>query len=206
MPGNAETRARSGDVQCTVFRITTPLLALVGGFSTDLVYRLLKRIIEAIETLVQGSTADRIEIERARADQNAALQGLQHQQQQVDIALKIREQVGSGDDIDAVISKIISKITGAPNDGPTLARRDGALGPVALDAGGGATIELDVEPRGAASSVQASVEGDRLTATIDTNASEIWHVNRNGATPGGSVVLVTFTLGEADPVTVAVET
>ena len=42
------------------FRITVPLLALVGGFSDDLVYRILKRVIEAVETLVRGSTSERV--------------------------------------------------------------------------------------------------------------------------------------------------
>jgi hypothetical protein len=46
------------------FKISVPLLALIGGFSSDLVYRILKRLLDAIETLIQGSTSEIIEAER----------------------------------------------------------------------------------------------------------------------------------------------
>lgn len=44
----------------TGFRLTVPLLAIAGGFSSDLVYRVLERVVVAIETLVQGATGDSI--------------------------------------------------------------------------------------------------------------------------------------------------
>ncbi len=45
-----------GDTQ--QFRITIPILALVGGFSSDLVYRILKRVIDAVETLIEGDPGE----------------------------------------------------------------------------------------------------------------------------------------------------
>ena len=46
----------------TGFRITVPLLAIVGGFSSDLVYKMLKRIMDALETLVSGSASEQVDV------------------------------------------------------------------------------------------------------------------------------------------------
>jgi hypothetical protein len=55
-------------------KLTEPLLALLGGFSAPAVYRLLSRIAETVETLVQGNQKDQIAahaetvVARANAD------------------------------------------------------------------------------------------------------------------------------------------
>src|SRR5438270_13746307 len=41
--------------------LTKPLLALLGGFSAEAVYRILLRMVETLETLVQGSDQQAIE-------------------------------------------------------------------------------------------------------------------------------------------------
>ena len=46
----------------TGFRITVPLLAIVGGFSSDLVYKMLKRVMDALETLVSGSASEQVDV------------------------------------------------------------------------------------------------------------------------------------------------
>ncbi len=50
------------------FRITLPILALIGGFSSDLVYRILKRLIDAVETLIEGSASEVNEAEKQRSE------------------------------------------------------------------------------------------------------------------------------------------
>ncbi len=49
---------------------TKPLLAMLGGFSAEVVYRILKRLIATIESLVRGDSKDMIdaEIRLAKAD------------------------------------------------------------------------------------------------------------------------------------------
>ncbi|WP_155918438.1 hypothetical protein [Marmoricola sp. URHB0036] len=54
--------------EADAFRITLPILALVGGFSSDLVYRILKRLIDSIETLIEGSASEINEAEKTRSD------------------------------------------------------------------------------------------------------------------------------------------
>lgn len=57
----------------TEFRISLPLLAFVGGFSEDLVLKILRRVVEAIGTLVTGTVDDRIEKEAALRESEAQL-------------------------------------------------------------------------------------------------------------------------------------
>ncbi|MEL6981601.1 MAG: hypothetical protein AAFO29_04170, partial [Actinomycetota bacterium] len=52
----------------TGFRITVPLLAVVGGFSSDLVYNMLRRVIDALETLVSGSASEQVEAAISEAE------------------------------------------------------------------------------------------------------------------------------------------
>lgn len=52
----------------TGFRLTVPLLAIVGGFSSDLVYKLLRRMIDALETLVSGSASEQVASAMAEAE------------------------------------------------------------------------------------------------------------------------------------------
>lgn len=54
--------------------IAKPLLALVGGFSAAVVYRILSRIVDAIESLVRGDTRDIVAAREATvvAQQNEA--------------------------------------------------------------------------------------------------------------------------------------
>jgi hypothetical protein len=58
----------------TGFKITVPLLAVVGGFSSDLVYNMLRRVIDALETLVSGSASEQVEaaVSEAEARNRAA--------------------------------------------------------------------------------------------------------------------------------------
>jgi len=56
-PPSAADPAGGGDL--SGFRISVPLLAFVGGFSSDLVYRVVERVISAIDTLIRGSVDSR---------------------------------------------------------------------------------------------------------------------------------------------------
>lgn len=68
--------------QGAVLNISVPLLALMGGFSSDLVYRILKRVIDAIDALLQGSASEQVETERQKAE--LRLQGQAHKAQRAE--------------------------------------------------------------------------------------------------------------------------
>jgi len=73
----------------SAFQITVPLLALVGGFSSDLVYRILKRVIDAIETLIQGSANELIDAEKQQTEARLKSQAMEADQ-------KLQEQTMAG--------------------------------------------------------------------------------------------------------------
>jgi hypothetical protein len=54
--------------------LTKPTLALLGGFSVTVVYRIMMRLVAAVESLVRGDTADIIEaqVKAAQAESDAA--------------------------------------------------------------------------------------------------------------------------------------
>jgi len=57
--------------------LSKPLLAMLGGFSSDLVYRLLSRLVETVESLVRGGTRELIQqrAQYAREKAAASLEG-----------------------------------------------------------------------------------------------------------------------------------
>lgn len=95
----------------TQFRITVPILALVGGFSSDLVYRILKRIIDSIETLLEGSASEAIETERRQAEARLREQELDANQH---LAEKVWE--GRNREIANLLSLLETIPAGEPGD------------------------------------------------------------------------------------------
>jgi len=106
------------------FRISVPILALVGGFSSDLVYRILKRLIDAIETLIQGSASEISEAEKQRnearlreqaaeADQNLNAKLLESQRKEISALLAMLDQVpdtATGAEARQALSKRLSAL------------------------------------------------------------------------------------------------
>ena len=50
--------------------LTTPTLALLGGFSATAVFRIMTKIVEAIENLFSSDAEERVEVAKERADAN----------------------------------------------------------------------------------------------------------------------------------------
>lgn len=71
----------AASTEVTGFRVTLPLLAFVGGFSEDLVFRLLRRIVDAVQTLASGSINDELATEAARLDAEAAKREIKGRQE-----------------------------------------------------------------------------------------------------------------------------
>jgi hypothetical protein len=103
------------------FQLTVPLLALVGGFSSDLVYRLLKRVIDAIEALMEGSAADRIEAATRDAEARSKNQAiadaafvrqrtLANVQKEIESLLKLRDSVPDTADNQAAREQIQTRM------------------------------------------------------------------------------------------------
>lgn len=69
------TPAPTGDVPSSAtieVLLTRPLLALLGGFSARVVYRVLERLVETVEALIKGSGNDMIAAQEQAAQSRAA--------------------------------------------------------------------------------------------------------------------------------------
>ncbi|HEX2064411.1 MAG TPA: hypothetical protein VHE80_08315 [Acidimicrobiales bacterium] len=98
---------------------TRPLLALLGGFSASVVYRILQRLVDTLESLVQGDTRDlaaaRENILRAQVEE----QRMQERLRMSSSLLELREKVvGEAGVSDATKAKLAAMITDlAPIEG-----------------------------------------------------------------------------------------
>ena len=99
------------DVEAT---LSKPLLALLGGFSASAVFRVLTRMVEAVETIVQGDAKTRIEMKQL--ENMAKLQIIESQRkaehiaQVVELKARLQESGASGEQI-KMIDDLINKAT-----------------------------------------------------------------------------------------------
>lgn len=92
-----------------------PLLALVGGFAADVVYNILQRIVEGVQTMVRGDISARIASmeskHKAALEQQAVMQDLMLAKK----AMKTRDEIkseGATDKQIAAIDKLIEGLIG----------------------------------------------------------------------------------------------
>ena len=75
-----------------------PLLALLGGFSADLVYRIINRLISAVESLVQGDTRDMVTAREQTSRARLAEQSVQNRLQLAARLTKLQHQLNTSPD------------------------------------------------------------------------------------------------------------
>ncbi len=75
---------------------TRPFLALLGGFSAAVVFRILTRLVSTLESLVQGPTSDGETAKKRLATTEASHQRIQDQMRVSAALVKLREQLASG--------------------------------------------------------------------------------------------------------------
>ncbi|MEY2441957.1 MAG: hypothetical protein QOJ46_1383 [bacterium] len=75
---------------------TRPFLALLGGFSAAVVFRILQRVVSALESLVQGDSTERDTATKRLATSEAFQARTQDQVHVVAALVKLREQLASG--------------------------------------------------------------------------------------------------------------
>lgn len=83
-----------------------PMLALLGGFSASVVYRLLARLVETLESLVQGETRDIIAQEKAAASMKVSQLVTASRVQMASDLVKVREQIQAGLSTEALQSQL----------------------------------------------------------------------------------------------------
>ncbi len=103
--------------------LTKPTLAMLGGYSASAVYRILTRLVEAIESLFRGNTRDLV-VEREQAAMARAAEESSGTRVRLAAKLVSLQQVaatgGSSDDLAAKIHEIITSLTPEAGESETI--------------------------------------------------------------------------------------
>lgn len=109
-----------------------PLLALLGGFSASVVYRILSRLVETLETLVAGDQKAAADVQTQAARVEADQQQGQSRMQLAGSVLRLREQAGNGvtqDELKAGLTGILKELL----PGESYADLEGVRSPEPID-------------------------------------------------------------------------
>jgi hypothetical protein len=98
---------------------TRPLLALLGGFSASVVYRILQRLVDTLESLVQGDSRDiaaaREHVLRAQVEEQRMQERLRLSSSLLDLREKLVSEAGVSDATKARLASLITDL--APIEG-----------------------------------------------------------------------------------------
>ena len=112
--------------------LTKPLLALLGGFSAAMLYRVLERLVNTVESLVRGDSRELRAAEREAVTARAAADASRERLGVVAELRRLQDRVrGEGDaGISQALDELVQALAAGPPDraGPTRARR-AARGP-----------------------------------------------------------------------------
>lgn len=106
-------------------RLAKPTLAMLGGFSADLVYRILNRMVSAVETLVRGETREIVTAQQQAAKARLAEQGVRSRMETTSRLVALQQQLADGvptESLKEKLSEILSDVmdtdlsVGAPAD------------------------------------------------------------------------------------------
>lgn len=90
-----------------------PLLAMLGGFSADLLYTVLNRLVETVSSLFQGSAKDLLDRKRQEADAQLAASKVQSQIELAAKLVKLQQEVGgvtNPAEVQAKIDKLLGDV------------------------------------------------------------------------------------------------
>jgi hypothetical protein len=90
-----------------------PMLAMLGGFSADLLYTVMNRLVETVESLFRGSTKNLINMKQQEAEAQIATGKVQNQMNLASKLVKLQQELG-GDikpaEIQAKIDKLLTEM------------------------------------------------------------------------------------------------
>lgn len=92
-----------------------PLLAMLGGFSADLVYRVISRIIETLESLFRGDTRTLVQAKEEQAKARASEEDIQNRVKAASNILKIQQEIDptmEPEDIKKKMGKLLTDMVG----------------------------------------------------------------------------------------------
>jgi hypothetical protein len=98
--------------------LTKPLLALLGGFSAAMLYRLLERLVNTVESLVRGDSRELRAVEREAATARAVAEASRERLALVAEIRRLQDRVRTADDGGAQVSQALDQLVQALLAGP----------------------------------------------------------------------------------------
>jgi hypothetical protein len=92
--------------------VTRPLLALLGGFSADLLYTFLNRMVETFKSLFEGGTQNIIESKAQEGKSRIAAQAIENRMKLAQDLMKLQQQVGSTSNPEEIQNQINQLLQG----------------------------------------------------------------------------------------------
>lgn len=105
--GEAESVQHAG-----IGRLAKPTLALMGGFSSALVYRILNRMVAAVETLVRGETREILAAQEQATKARLAEQGVRSRMEMISRLVALQQQLADGVSTESLKEKISEILNG----------------------------------------------------------------------------------------------
>lgn len=97
-----------------------PMLAMLGGFSADLLFTIMNRLVETVESLFIGSAKELLEKKKQEGEAQLAANMVQHRIEIAAKLVKLQQELGgtvSPDDIQAKLDKLLNDVL--PTTGAT---------------------------------------------------------------------------------------
>ena len=96
----------------TMTDLTRPLLAMLGGFSVQVVYRILQRIVQTLETLVQGESTVKEEVVKAKAQDETSRQVMKIRTEVLQEVAEVQKLISKGENMEEIqqaVDKLFDK-------------------------------------------------------------------------------------------------
>ncbi|NIM17457.1 MAG: hypothetical protein GTO45_36050 [Candidatus Aminicenantes bacterium] len=96
-----------------------PLLAMLGGFSALVVYRIIERLVEAVASFVRGDPQKQLESQTREIKTKAAEDEAKNRFKLASDLMKVQDQIGTGmktEEIKKKIGALIGKLTDTEED------------------------------------------------------------------------------------------
>ncbi len=100
--------------------IVRPLLAILGGFSADLVYTFLNRMVETVKSLFQGSTEEMVKSQAQEAKSKLSMDAVANNTKLAMALMKARQEMGVGakpEEMQATLDKLLEQVIPGVNVG-----------------------------------------------------------------------------------------
>ena len=109
----------TNEIQGPMGAMTKPTLAMLGGFSAKVVYRILRRLVDTVESLVRGEARDLVAAQGQAASARYAEQEAQNRISLATSLTKLQQQLNASGDPEAIrgeLDRILNKLVPPDED------------------------------------------------------------------------------------------